>query len=115
MTLRTNIDNPFGSFYDGYIYCSVNDIEAVLGKPNYDRYSSMSKTTIEWYVEANINDDKHNTIQFTIYNYKDGLNANKRRDKDIYWHIGTDTEEQTDTVIEILNQLGLKAYKRKLF
>jgi hypothetical protein len=80
MAKLSNKNSIGTSFHSITITCSVNDLIAILGKPEYSSNDGEDKVNFEWICETETGD------VFTVYDYKEYRSISKTENID--WHIG---------------------------
>lgn len=87
------------SYHDIYVLASAKEISTKI------KVEPVKKLPYEWHLF----DDKNN-INFTIYDF-DGYANNEN--EVIKYHIGTHTQEESETICIELSNLGLKVFDAK--
>jgi hypothetical protein len=98
-TLTTKSTN--GTSFQGHtVTCSVNDLIAILGEPQYRDNNGRDKTNYEW--ECMTDDED---VVFSIYDWKEYRPI--AEDENIKWHIGAHSEMKSiDAFCEVSRMLG---------
>lgn len=83
--------------------CSPQQITKVLGEPDLrDTPNDMDKTQWEW---ERIMVHEGESIQFSIYDWKNYNRTVKETDTWAEWHIGATTEKNAKLIAKLLNPL----------
>lgn len=105
--------NPVGtSFHNGIVEASVNDLISIFGIPDYNEPDSYYKVTIEWDLVYDI-PNGNRLLVFTIYDMYEDDSPGKNLNKVYQFHIGTDSNANTEMIVDYLSNLGLRAYVKK--
>ena len=95
---EVNFNNVIGtSFHYGVVYNTAEEISKVLGPFTK---GDGDKCWRKWMIKT---DD--GTV-FTVYDWKDGYVSDTKR---LYYHIGTNTLEESNKVVALLKEAGLNA------
>ena len=110
-TFKENDATRGTSFHDTTIQCSVEQMKAVLGEPDFYDNDGADKVNFEWMREVNING---RAIIFTVYDYKEYRELSLT--EKVEWHVGgfnqRDTNAAAHAILENFKELGIQRIGR---